>query len=177
MGIKLLSHLIKLLHLMTLSSQQFYLCYIIFNVHNTLIKHTLRLCLTSSILQATARLHLRLSNRLSPIHSSHPRALKLAVPQMRRRWHCCAVVSTCKLGDVRVHRHRVGDTFLFWSFTRTSRWEYPNWHSRFWSSSLLLFLEKAEESQRCEHDIDRVDQSVYKILVYSPWSQLIAGRV
>ena len=36
MGIKLLSHLMKLLHLMNLSSQQFYLCSTLFNVHDTL---------------------------------------------------------------------------------------------------------------------------------------------
>jgi len=45
MGMKLFSHLIKLLHLMTLSSQQFCLCGILFNVHDTLIKHALRLAL------------------------------------------------------------------------------------------------------------------------------------
>jgi len=38
-----LSHLIKLLHLVTLPSQQFYLCGTLFNVHDTLIKHALRL--------------------------------------------------------------------------------------------------------------------------------------
>jgi len=42
MGMKLLSHLIKLLHLMNLPSQQFYLCGTLFNVHDTLIKHALR---------------------------------------------------------------------------------------------------------------------------------------
>ena len=40
---KLLSYLMKLLHLMTLPSQQFYLCDTLFNVHDTLIKHALRL--------------------------------------------------------------------------------------------------------------------------------------
>ena len=56
MGMKLLSHLMKLLHLMTLPSQQFCLCgtlfnvfflkgSTLFNVHDTLMKHTLRLAL------------------------------------------------------------------------------------------------------------------------------------
>jgi hypothetical protein len=36
---KLLSHPIKLLRLMTLPSQQFYLYDILFNVHDTLMKH------------------------------------------------------------------------------------------------------------------------------------------
>jgi len=43
MGVKLLSHTIKLLHLMILPSQQFYLCGTLFNVHDTLMKHALRL--------------------------------------------------------------------------------------------------------------------------------------
>jgi len=43
MGMKLLSHLMKLLHLMTLSSQQFCLCGTLFNVYDTPIKHALRL--------------------------------------------------------------------------------------------------------------------------------------
>jgi len=42
---KLLSHLMKLLHLMTLPSQQFCLCGTPFNVHDTFIKHALRLAL------------------------------------------------------------------------------------------------------------------------------------
>jgi len=42
MEMKHLSHLMKLLHLMTLTSQQFCLCDILFNVHDTLIKHALR---------------------------------------------------------------------------------------------------------------------------------------
>jgi len=42
---KLLSHLMKLLHLMTLPSQQFCLCGILFNVYDTLMKHALRLAL------------------------------------------------------------------------------------------------------------------------------------
>ena len=42
---KLFSHLMKLLHLITLSSQQFYLCGTLFNVHDTLMKHALRLAL------------------------------------------------------------------------------------------------------------------------------------
>jgi hypothetical protein len=42
---KLPSHLMKLLHFMTLPSQQFYLCGILFNVHDTLMKHVLRLAL------------------------------------------------------------------------------------------------------------------------------------
>jgi len=42
---KLLSHLMKLLHLMTLPNQQFCLCGTLFNVHNTLMKHALRLAL------------------------------------------------------------------------------------------------------------------------------------
>jgi len=42
---KVLSHLMKLLHLMTLSSQQFCLCGTLFNVHDTLMKHPLRLAL------------------------------------------------------------------------------------------------------------------------------------
>jgi len=37
MRMKLLSHLMKLLHLMTLPNQQFYLCGTLFNVHDTLI--------------------------------------------------------------------------------------------------------------------------------------------
>jgi len=47
MGMKLLSHLMKLLHLMTLPSQQFYLCGNLFNVYYILIKHALRLALLS----------------------------------------------------------------------------------------------------------------------------------
>jgi hypothetical protein len=43
MGMKLLFHLIKLLHLMTLPSQQYCLCGTLFNVHDTLIQHALRL--------------------------------------------------------------------------------------------------------------------------------------
>ena len=42
---KLLSHLMKLLHLITMPSQQFCLCGTIFNVHDTLMKHALRLAL------------------------------------------------------------------------------------------------------------------------------------
>jgi len=42
---KLLSHMMKLLHLMTLPSQQFCLCGTLFNVHDTLMKHALRLAL------------------------------------------------------------------------------------------------------------------------------------
>jgi len=42
---KLLSHLMKLLHLMILPSQQFCLCGILFNVHDILMKHALRLAL------------------------------------------------------------------------------------------------------------------------------------
>ena len=45
MGMKLLSHLMKLLHLMTLPSQQFCLCGTLFNVDDTLMKHALRLAL------------------------------------------------------------------------------------------------------------------------------------
>jgi len=45
---KLLSHLMKLLHLMTLPSQQFCLCGTLFNVHDTLIKHALRLALQTT---------------------------------------------------------------------------------------------------------------------------------
>ena len=40
---KLLSRMMKLIHLMTLPSQQFYLCGTQFNVHNTLMKYALRL--------------------------------------------------------------------------------------------------------------------------------------
>jgi len=40
---KLLSHLMKLLHLMTLPSQQYCLCGTIFNVHDNVMKHTSRL--------------------------------------------------------------------------------------------------------------------------------------
>ena len=43
MGMKLLSHLKKLLHLMTLPSQQFCLRGTLFNMHDTLMKHVLRL--------------------------------------------------------------------------------------------------------------------------------------
>ena len=42
---KLLSNLIKLLHLFTLPNQQFYLYDTLFNVHDTLIKNALRLAL------------------------------------------------------------------------------------------------------------------------------------
>jgi len=42
---KLISHLMKLLHLMTLPSQQFCLCDTLFNVHHTLMKYALRLAL------------------------------------------------------------------------------------------------------------------------------------
>jgi len=42
---KFLSHLMKLLHLMTLPSQQFYLCGTLFNMYDTLMKHALRLAL------------------------------------------------------------------------------------------------------------------------------------
>jgi hypothetical protein len=45
---KLLSHLMKLLHLMTLPSQQFCLCGTLFNVHDTLMKHALRLALSTT---------------------------------------------------------------------------------------------------------------------------------
>ena len=48
MGMKLLSHLMKLIHLMTLPSQQFCLCDTIFNVHDTLMKHALRLAYRAS---------------------------------------------------------------------------------------------------------------------------------
>jgi len=47
---KLLSHLMKLFHLMTLLSQQFCLCGTIFNVHDTLMKHALRLALAQVII-------------------------------------------------------------------------------------------------------------------------------
>jgi len=47
MGMKLLSHLMKLLRLMTLPSQQFYLCGTLFNVHDTPIKYALTLMATS----------------------------------------------------------------------------------------------------------------------------------
>ena len=47
MRMKFLSHLMKLLHLMTLPSQQFYLCGTLFNVHDTYMKHVLRLVLCS----------------------------------------------------------------------------------------------------------------------------------
>jgi hypothetical protein len=49
MGMKLLSHLMKLLYLMTLTSQQFYLCGTIFYVHDTLMKHALRLALCKTL--------------------------------------------------------------------------------------------------------------------------------
>jgi len=45
MGIKLLSHLMKLFHLMTLPSQQFCLRDTLFNMHDTPMKHALRLAL------------------------------------------------------------------------------------------------------------------------------------
>ena len=48
MGMKLLSYLMKLLHLMTLPSQQFCLCGTLFNVHDTLMKHALRLALVEN---------------------------------------------------------------------------------------------------------------------------------
>ena len=47
---KLLSHLMKLLHLMTLPNQQFCLCGTLFNVDDTLMKHTLRLALWTLLL-------------------------------------------------------------------------------------------------------------------------------
>jgi len=40
---KLLSHMMKLFYLMTLPSQQFCLCGTLFNVHDTPMKHALRL--------------------------------------------------------------------------------------------------------------------------------------
>jgi len=43
MKMKLLSHLMKLLHLMTLPSQQFCLCGTLFNMYDTPMKHALRL--------------------------------------------------------------------------------------------------------------------------------------
>jgi len=46
---KLLCHLMKLFHLMTLPSQQFCLCGTLFNMHDTLMKHVLRLALDESI--------------------------------------------------------------------------------------------------------------------------------
>jgi hypothetical protein len=46
MRMKLLSHLMKLLHLMTLTSQQFCLYNTLFNIHDTLMKHIFRLTLT-----------------------------------------------------------------------------------------------------------------------------------
>jgi hypothetical protein len=46
---KLLSHMMKLLHLMILPSQQFYLYGTLFNVHDTLMKLTLRLALDAVI--------------------------------------------------------------------------------------------------------------------------------
>ena len=42
---KFLSYLMKLLYLMTLLSQQLYLCSTLFNMHDTFMKHTLRLAL------------------------------------------------------------------------------------------------------------------------------------
>ena len=42
---KLLSRLMKLFHLITLPSQQFCLCGILFNMYDTLMKHALRLAL------------------------------------------------------------------------------------------------------------------------------------
>ena len=45
---KLLSHLMKLLHLMTLPSQQFCLCGTLFNVHNTLINTCIETGLTTA---------------------------------------------------------------------------------------------------------------------------------
>jgi len=43
MEMKLLSHLMKLLHLMILPSQQFCLCGTLFNVYDILMKYALRL--------------------------------------------------------------------------------------------------------------------------------------
>jgi len=43
MVMKLISHLMKLIYSMTLSSQQICLCDTLFNVHDTLMKHALRL--------------------------------------------------------------------------------------------------------------------------------------
>jgi hypothetical protein len=40
---KLLSHLMKLFFLMTLPSEQFCLCDTLFNMHDTIMKHALRL--------------------------------------------------------------------------------------------------------------------------------------
>ena len=42
---KLISRLMKLLHLVTLPSQQFCLCGTLFNVHDILMKHALKLAL------------------------------------------------------------------------------------------------------------------------------------
>jgi len=58
MGMKLLSHLMKLLHLMTICmpSQQFCLCGTLFNIHDTLIKHALRLTLYSPLLVVRAHM-------------------------------------------------------------------------------------------------------------------------
>ena len=47
---KLLSHLMKLLHLMILLSQQICLCGTLFNVHDTSMKHVLRLALVGAIM-------------------------------------------------------------------------------------------------------------------------------
>jgi len=57
---KLLSHLMKLFHLMTLQSQQFCLCGTLFNVHATLVKHALRLALASH--RSPKDMHLSLSS-------------------------------------------------------------------------------------------------------------------
>jgi len=56
---KLLSHLMKLLHLMTLPSQQFCLCGTLFNVHYTLMKHALRLTLCPGQRSLTGRVDAR----------------------------------------------------------------------------------------------------------------------
>ena len=48
---KLLSHLMKLLHLMILPSQQFCLCGTLFNVHDTIMKHALRVILVHEFLR------------------------------------------------------------------------------------------------------------------------------
>ena len=65
---KLLSHLMKLLHLMTLPSQQFYLCGTLFNVHDTLMKHALKL--TIYIYIHVAHVHLYVTDiRSTPMRN------------------------------------------------------------------------------------------------------------
>ena len=79
-GMKLLSHLMKLLHLMTLPSQQFCLCGTLFNVHDTLMKYALRL--------AIVQLQLVLEQTTGPVRVKLGEALSSSDP-MCTNWFSC----------------------------------------------------------------------------------------